>query len=81
MTGEIIAIIGVGIALVAFNWRVMVRVESRLDGRIDRLDERMNRLDGRIDRLELRFNGIEKEVHGLGREFSEFRGEMRGSRP
>ena len=66
MTGEIITMIGVGIALAAFNWRVMVRLESRLGGR--------------IDRLEHRFGGLEKEVHDLAREFSELRGEIRGSR-
>ncbi|MCY4440110.1 MAG: hypothetical protein OXE53_07870 [Deltaproteobacteria bacterium] len=66
MTGEIITMIGVGLALAAFNWRVMVRLENRLDGRMDRLD-------GRI-------NGLEKEVHELGREFSELRGEIRGGR-
>lgn len=59
MSGEIITIIGVGIALAAFNWRVMVRMENRLDGRIDRL---------------------EKGFHDLAREFSELRGEIRGSR-
>ena len=69
MTGEIITMIGVGIALAAFNWRVMVR----LDGRIDRLD-------GRIDRLEGNFNGLKNEVHDLAREFSELRGEIRGGR-
>ena len=66
MTGEIITMIGVGLALAAFNWRVMVRLENRLDSRMDRLD-------GRI-------NGLEKEVHELGREFSELRGEIRGGR-
>ena len=73
MTGEIITMIGVGIALAVFNWRVMVRLENRLDGRIDRLD-------ARIDRLELRFTGLEKEVHDFARQLSELRGEIRGSR-
>ena len=78
--------IGVGIALAVFNWRVIVRVATRLDGRIDRindridrLDDRIDRLDGRIDRLQLAFNNLQQEVHGLAREFSEFRGEVRGS--
>ena len=72
MTGEIITMIGVGLALAAFNWRVMVRLENRLDGR--------DRLDGRIDRLDDRMGGLEQEVHELGREFSELRGEIRGGR-
>ena len=38
MSSEVLTIIGVGIALAAFNWRVMVRLENRLDGRIDRLE-------------------------------------------
>ena len=66
MTGEIITMIGVGIALAAFNWRVMVRLE--------------NRMDGRIDRLEGNFNGLKNEVHHLAREFSELRGEIPGGR-
>ena len=66
MTGEIIAIVGVGIAVVAFNWRVMVRLENRLDGRIDWLDARIG--------------GLAKEVHDLAREFSELRGVIRGNR-
>lgn len=72
MTGEIITMIGVGIALAAFNWRVTVRLENRMDGRIDRLD-------GRIDRLEGNFNGLKNEVHDLAREFSELRGTIRGN--
>ncbi len=79
MTGEIITMIGVGLALAAFNWRVMVRFENRLEGRMDRLEYR---LDGRMDQLENRLdgriNGLQKEVHELGREFSELRGEIRG---
>ena len=69
MTGEIIAIVGVGIAVVVFNWRVMIRLENRMDGRIDRLDDRM---EGRI-------SGLAKEVHDLAREFSELRGAIRGN--
>lgn len=64
MSEEVLTIIGVGIALAVFNWRFMVRLENRLDGRIDRLD-------GRIDRLDHDFKG-------LAREFSELRGEIRG---
>ena len=73
MTGEIITMIGVGLALAAFNWRVLVRLENRLDGRIDGLDSRFDRLDDRI-------GGLKKEVHELGRESSELRGEIRGGR-
>ena len=67
MSGEVFTIIGVGIALGLFIWRVT----ARLDGRIDRLDVR-------IDGLGLRIDGLQKELHGLAREFSELRGEIRG---
>ena len=66
MTSEMIAIIGVGIALAAFNWRVMVRMENRLDSRIDRLDSRIDRLDGRIDRLDERMERLGERVEQLG---------------
>ena len=64
MSEEVLTIIGVGIALAVFNWRCMVRLENRVDGRIDRLD-------GGIDRLDHDFKT-------LAREFSELRGEIRG---
>ena len=66
MSGEVFTIIGVGIALGLFIWRVA----ARLDGRIDRLE----------GRLDLRIDGLQKELHDFAREFSELRGEIRGSR-
>ncbi len=65
MNGEILTIIGVGIALGLFIWRVT----ARLDGRIDRLETRLN----------LRIDGLQKEMHDIAREFSELRGEIRAS--
>ena len=66
MNGEVFTIIGVGIALGLYIWRVA----ARLDGRIDRLE----------GRLDLRIDGLQKELHDFAREFSELRGEIRGSR-
>ena len=66
MNGEILTIIGVGIALGLFIWRAT----ARLDGRIDRLETR----------LDLRIDGLQTEMHDLAREFSELRGEIRASR-
>ena len=72
MNGEILTMIGVGIALGLFIWRVA----ARLDGRIDRLEAR---LDTRIDGLDLRIDGLKNELHDLAREFSELRGKIQGS--
>lgn len=65
MNSEVLTIIGVGIALGLFIWRVT----SRLDGRIDRLEGGMD----------LSTAGLKQELHTLAREFSELRGEIRGS--
>ncbi len=70
MNGEIFTIIGVGMALGLFIWRV----SARLDGRIDRLEARF---DGRIDRIYGRLDGLVHEMHELAREFAELRGELR----
>lgn len=61
MSNEILTMIGLGIALGLFVWRIT----GRLDTRIDRLQEQVNEL--------------RKDIHNLAREFSELRGEIRGS--
>ena len=62
MSNEILTMIGLGIALGLFVWRIT----GRLDTRVDRLREQVNEL--------------RKDIHNLAREFSELRGEIRGSK-
>ena len=55
MTPEMIAVVGVGVALAGLilsgQRSVNVRMD-RIDARMDRIDARMDRLEGRMDRLE-----------------------------
>lgn len=79
MNGEIFTIIGVGMALGLFVWRVSARLDrridrlearfdsrlDRIDGRFDRVDDRMDRIDGRIDRVDDRMDRIDGRIDGL----------------
>ena len=87
MSNEILTMIGIGITLGLFIWRITRRIESR----IDRLEIRIDRLEARIDGIHEQINELRKElhkqidelrkdVHNLGREFSEQRGEIRGGK-
>ena len=52
MSGEIMAILGVGIALAGFIWRLVTRAETRLEGRLDRMETRLNGMDTRLTAVE-----------------------------
>ena len=76
MSGEILTMLGVGIALGLFIWRINAGMEQRLDKRIDRLAddhralageiselcERMARVEGRMARVEERVGQVEERV-------------------
>ena len=72
MSPEIITMLGVGVAIVAFLWRTMTGMEQRLDKRIDRLESKVD--------------GLAKDHANLAGEVTELRGsvaeqitELRGS--
>ena len=44
MSPEIITMLGVGVAIVAFLWRTVTGMEQRLDKRIDRLESKVDGL-------------------------------------
>ena len=69
MSNEILTMIGIGVTLGLFIWRITGRLDTRID-----------RLDARVDGLQEQINALRTEVHNLAREFSELRGEIRGSR-
>lgn len=70
-----------GFALLANQ---MLRLESRLDGRIDRLDGRIDRLEAKADRLDTKMDGINASLGAkidaiptrLSEEFRAMRAEM-----
>ncbi|MDE0029469.1 MAG: hypothetical protein OXU42_08750 [Deltaproteobacteria bacterium] len=61
MSGEILTIIGVGMALGLFIWRVA----ARLDGRIDRLDLRIDGLQKELHDLAREFSELRGEIRGV----------------
>ncbi len=72
MSDEILAILGVGIALGLFNWRIDAGTERRLERRIDRLaDDVRNLADevrslaGEISELRERMARIEGLLQGF----------------
>ena len=76
MSDEILTMLGVGIALGLFIWRINAGMEQRLDKRIDRLAddhrtlageiselcERMARVEGRVGQVEDRMAQVEGRV-------------------
>ena len=58
MNAEIVAILGVGVALGLFNWRALARMEDRLDKRIGRLEEQVGDARERLASLEALFPNI-----------------------
>ncbi len=60
MSGEVFTIIGVGIALGLFIWRVT----ARLDGRIDGLGLRIDGLQKELHSLAREFSELRGEIRG-----------------
>ena len=88
MSGEMIAILGVGVALAGVILTAtrglrqdirqdMARLESRLDGRISALE---SRLDERINGLESRFDAMEKQFGELRERMAHLEGLLEGLR-
>lgn len=72
MSGELIGILSVGVALAAIMLTSikslredMQRMEGRLDKRMDGLENQIDGLGKRMDRLENRMDGLEKRMDGL----------------
>ena len=79
MSDEILTMLGVGIALGLFIWRINAGMEQRLDKRIDRLAddhralageiselrERMARVEGRVGQVEGRMARVEGLLEGF----------------
>ena len=84
MSGEIIAILTVGVALAGVILassrglrQDMTRMESRLDERIGALE---SRLDERINGLESRFDAMEKQFGDLRERMAHLEGLLEGLR-
>ena len=88
MSGEMIAIVAVGVALAGVILTAtrglrqdirqdMARLESRLDERINGLE---SRLDERISGLESRFDGLERQFGELRERMAHLEGLLEGLR-
>ena len=75
MSPEIVTMLGVGVAIVAFLWRTMTSMEQRLDKRIDRLESKVDGLAKDHGSLA----GAIAETRGnLAEEMAELRGSLAG---
>ena len=59
MSDEILTMLGVGVALGVFMWRIDAGMEQRLDKRIDRLADDRRVLVGEISELRERMGQVE----------------------
>ena len=72
MSGELLAVVGVGVALAGLIWRLHGQTDGRLDRIEARLDtlaqdvasgkERMAAIETRLERMEVRLDGIEARL-------------------
>ena len=84
MSPEIVTMLGVGVAIVAFLWRTMTSMEQRLDKRIDRLESKVDglakdhgNLAGELVKLRGSFAGELAELRGsFAGELAEIRERM-----
>ena len=58
MSDEILAIVGVGLALAAFVWRILTSMEARLVKRIERSEGQLTDVRERVARLEAVFGHV-----------------------
>ena len=94
MSPEIITMLGVGVAIVAFLWRTMTGMEQRLDKRFDRLESKVDalakdhanlageltELRGSVAKQTTEFRGsVAEEIAGLRRDVAEQITELRES--
>ena len=72
MSGDIIAVLGVGVTLLAailtFGFALLGAhraTQATLNGRMDRMDQRFDRMDQRFDRVDQRFDRVDGTLSDL----------------
>ena len=78
MSGDTIAMLGVGVTLLAailtFGFALLGAhraTQATLNQRMDRMDQRMDRMEQRFDRMEQRFDRVEATLDGLRRDVTD----------
>ncbi len=80
MSPELIAILGVGIALAGMIWQGQRSLRTDLGARIEEVNRnlgaRMDRIEARMDRIEARMDGIEGQLRELGERLARLEGKV-----
>ena len=83
MSPELIAILGVGIALAGILLKGQQSLGARIEevnrnlgARMDRIEARMDRIEARMDRIEARMDGIEGQLRELGERLARLEGKV-----
>ncbi len=75
MSPEAVAIVGVGVTLLAVLVPLQLSIGRRIDRRIDRLEDRLN---GRMDRLESRIEELARDLGALAERVARIEGAVCG---
>ena len=76
MSPELIAILGVGIALAGILLKGQQSLGARIDEVNRNLSARMDRIEARMDRIEARMDGIEGQLRELGERLARLEGKV-----
>ena len=76
MSDEILTMLGVGVALALFMWRINAGMEQRLDKRIDRLADDHRTLVGEISGLRERMGRVEGQMGQVEGRMARVEGQM-----
>ena len=78
MSGDTIAVLGVGVTLLAailtFGFALLGAhraTQATLNGRMDRMDQRFDRMDQRFDRVDQRFDRVDATLSDLRRDVTD----------
>ena len=76
MSGDMIAVLGVGVTLLAailtFGFALLGAhraTQATLNGRMDRVDQRFDRMDQRFDRMDQRFDRMDQRFDRMDQRF------------
>jgi len=85
MSGDTLAVLGVGVTLLAailtFGFALLGAhrtTQATLNSRMDRTDQRMDRMDQRMDRMETALNDLRRDVTDIVRRLSRIDGAVLG---
>ena len=85
MSGDTLAVLGVGVTLLAailtFGFALLGAhrtTQATLNSRMDRMDQRMDRMGQRMDRMETALNDLRRDVTDIDRRLSRIEGAVLG---